>query len=241
MCSRTKPDCSLACKTYSNWATSRCTLNSREVHRRKRSRIVSQGTLKPPARSQAPNSHRLHAPEAEADLEPIEPLSGIAYATARTITGIIGGVADYPIEITKAIRSRDKPTSRSSSPHPASPNPLLASHQPPTQAREPTSPLSQAADFTKHKGVARIIGTGLRAPMDFTYNLARGFHNAPKLYGDETVRESPKITDIKSGLKASGSVSSWNRDFPSCTLLTVFGRNLGTVSTTVSQASSRSR
>ncbi|KAA8575534.1 hypothetical protein EYC84_004679 [Monilinia fructicola] len=37
------------------------------------------------------------------------------------------------------------------------------------------------------KGISRIVGAGLKSPMDFTLGLARGFHNAPKLYGDDTV------------------------------------------------------
>ena len=40
--------------------------------------------------------------------------------------------------------------------------------------------------------------------MDFTLSLAQGFHNAPKLYGDTTVRKAEKITDLQSGLKAAG-------------------------------------
>lgn len=40
--------------------------------------------------------------------------------------------------------------------------------------------------------------------MDFSLGLAKGFHNAPKLYGDETVRKQEKITNFSSGLKAAG-------------------------------------
>lgn len=57
------------------------------------------------------------------------------------------------------------------------------------------------------KGVSRIIEAGMKSPLDFTLSLARGFHNAPKLYGDDTVRPSEKITDFQSGLKAAGKVS----------------------------------
>ena len=46
--------------------------------------------------------------------------------------------------------------------------------------------------------------------MDFTLGLARGFHNAPKLYGDESVRPADKITDFQSGLKAAGKVCSYH-------------------------------
>jgi len=44
----------------------------------------------------------------------------------------------------------------------------------------------------------------MKSPMDFTLGIARGFHNAPKLYGDDTVRPQEKVTDLQSGLKAAG-------------------------------------
>ncbi|MCJ1386371.1 hypothetical protein MMC17_009497 [Xylographa soralifera] len=54
------------------------------------------------------------------------------------------------------------------------------------------------------KGVGRIVGAGLKSPMDFTLSLAKGFHNAPKLYGDESVRQSDRITGFQSGIRAAG-------------------------------------
>lgn len=65
------------------------------------------------------------------------------------------------------------------------------------------------------KGVGRMVGVGLKSPMDFTLGIARGFHNAPKLYGDETVRQADKVTDFQSGLKTAGKVRSslcWRSD-----------------------------
>lgn len=72
------------------------------------------------------------------------------------------------------------------------------------------------------KGVSRIVGAGLKchfllptlhdiwektdsltAPMEFSLGLAQGFHNAPKLYGDD-VRPAHKVTGFGSGLKAAG-------------------------------------
>lgn len=44
----------------------------------------------------------------------------------------------------------------------------------------------------------------LKVPMDFSASIAQGFHNAPKLYGDHTVRRAETITDVKSGMKAAG-------------------------------------
>ncbi|PNS21582.1 Sterol 3-beta-glucosyltransferase [Sphaceloma murrayae] len=54
------------------------------------------------------------------------------------------------------------------------------------------------------KGVGRILDASFRSPMDFSHALAKGFHNAPRLYGDDTVRKSDKITDFKSGIRAAG-------------------------------------
>ncbi|KAG9238186.1 hypothetical protein BJ875DRAFT_480641 [Amylocarpus encephaloides] len=55
------------------------------------------------------------------------------------------------------------------------------------------------------KGVGRIMGAGLKTPVTFTNGLARGFHNMPTLYGDDTVRPEAKIDGVKSGLVAAGS------------------------------------
>ena len=54
------------------------------------------------------------------------------------------------------------------------------------------------------KGALRVSEAGFKSPLDFTLALAKGFHNAPKLYGDDTVRKPEKITDFRSGLKAAG-------------------------------------
>jgi len=54
------------------------------------------------------------------------------------------------------------------------------------------------------KGIARLVGTSLRTPMDVTLGVAQGFHNAPRIYGDETVRQPENITGFKSGLAAAG-------------------------------------
>jgi hypothetical protein len=56
------------------------------------------------------------------------------------------------------------------------------------------------------KGLARIVGAGFKSPMDFSLNVAKGFHNVPKLYGGE-VRQVEKVTDLKSGLSTAAKVS----------------------------------
>ncbi|KAF9731200.1 hypothetical protein PMIN04_001639 [Paraphaeosphaeria minitans] len=52
------------------------------------------------------------------------------------------------------------------------------------------------------KGVGRIVGAGFKSPLDFSMNVAQGFHNVPKLYGGE-VRQVDKVTGFQSGLKVA--------------------------------------
>lgn len=53
------------------------------------------------------------------------------------------------------------------------------------------------------KGLSRIAETSLKMPLDFTLGLARGFRNAPKMYGDDTVRPAEKVKGIRSGIKVA--------------------------------------
>ncbi|KAL8779286.1 MAG: hypothetical protein Q9213_007018 [Squamulea squamosa] len=53
-------------------------------------------------------------------------------------------------------------------------------------------------------GLAKSGEALARAPMDLSLAIAQGFHNAPRLYGDTTVRTPLRITGIKSGLRAAG-------------------------------------
>ena len=43
-----------------------------------------------------------------------------------------------------------------------------------------------------------------KVPMDLSLAIAQGFHNAPRLYGDTTVRKPTRITGFHSGLRATG-------------------------------------
>jgi hypothetical protein len=94
------------------------------------------------------------------------------------------GVADYPIEVTKMVKA-DRDVAK-----------------------------TMATDFAldSGKGLSRIVGAGLKAPMEFTHNISKGFGNVPKLYGDETVRKDVKVTGLASGLSAAGKVCSYGID-----------------------------
>jgi UDP:flavonoid glycosyltransferase YjiC (YdhE family) len=66
-------------------------------------------------------------------------------------------------------------------------------------------PEEDLADELAHEAGAGFRKTGgaiARFPMNFSLALTQGFHNAPRLYGDETVRRPPRVTGFHSGLRA---------------------------------------
>ncbi|KFY41168.1 hypothetical protein V494_03176 [Pseudogymnoascus sp. VKM F-4513 (FW-928)] len=91
-----------------------------------------------------------------------------------------------------------KPTDRGSEQRPTPP----ASKQ--TKKQFDPSAITLESAIGASKGISRVVGAGMKSPVDFTLGLARGFHNAPKLYGDDTVRPQERVTDFQSGLKAAG-------------------------------------
>ncbi|KAN0098201.1 hypothetical protein V8E51_013864 [Hyaloscypha variabilis] len=111
------------------------------------------------------------------DEGPADPLSGALSATFGAVGTIAQRVGDYPLLLAKVL-----------------------------EAKEDDQVHKEVAEFAKdsNKGVTGILGAGLKAPMDITHNVARGFHNLPKMYGDDTVRPLDKVTDVQSGLQAAG-------------------------------------
>lgn len=91
--------------------------------------------------------------------------------------------------------------------------PLVDSPTKDVQTRKHARTVSDIRDIDMYgllnasKAAAKVVNAGLRAPANFTMAVAKGFHNMPLLYGDDTVREQSKVTGIKSGLKAAGKVS----------------------------------
>ena len=62
----------------------------------------------------------------------------------------------------------------------------------------------------------KSLAKALTAPMDLAMALAQGFHNAPRLYGDDTVRKPVRITGCHSGLRAAWSEFIY--EVSSCTM-----------------------
>jgi hypothetical protein len=133
------------------------------------------------------------------------------------------GVADFPMEILKLFSKRPKSNSdlpqgesNAGAPHAPANNNRPGKDDKPDKAPQNVpvaksgsieEPVTMESAFGAGKSVARIVDAGMKSPMDFTLALAKGFHNAPKLYGDGTVRPVEKVTDLKSGIRAAGKVS----------------------------------
>ncbi|KAM3089437.1 hypothetical protein ACMFMG_001036 [Clarireedia jacksonii] len=108
---------------------------------------------------------------------PIDPISGVLVATYGTVREVAGGIADYPIYIYRTAKaSRDV---------------------------ESCSP-SYLKPSTSTKGLGRIVTASLSAPRDITLALTEVFHNAPKIYGDEELRQRPAVVGLRSGIMAAG-------------------------------------
>lgn len=105
-------------------------------------------------------------------------------------------------------RSRSRSNSRSNTPPRSRASSSAAQHGTRDSAKDAdgSRDIMATLDDVLHtgKGVSRIVGAGFKSPMDFTQGLAKGFHNAPKLYGDESVRKADRVTDFRSGLMAAG-------------------------------------
>jgi len=72
---------------------------------------------------------------------------------------------------------------------------------------------SKAYDAAADTGhfAKNMLLTGIAAPVNFFYQLANGFHNAPSyLFHDDTVRRRDKITGLGSGLKVAAKGFTFN-------------------------------
>lgn len=79
-----------------------------------------------------------------------------------------------------------------------------ASREPSTLSRisEPDEDLADELTNEAASGFRKTGGALARFPMNLTLAITKGCHNAPRLYGDETVRRPPRVTGMHSGLRA---------------------------------------
>ncbi|KAF4964403.1 hypothetical protein FSARC_7668 [Fusarium sarcochroum] len=165
------------------------------------------------------------------DEGPWDPISGGFTAICRALGNMAMGVADFPSETFKALpipstSSRQQSqvslytASTNSKPsHIEGNTQLTFPEQKPTNFNSQESlatvqslPNLSGKDYDMlrqtrahtSKGFGRIVKAALESPAEISVSFTRGFHNVPKLWGDDTVRPQEKVTDLKSGFKAIG-------------------------------------
>lgn len=170
----------------------------------------------------------------KADRSPTDPVSSIAISTYSTINEVVLGIAAGPREayrqVVKAkegqkIREAEEyqplnddppgdcgaPGASDATSTLACPTPLSGSGSNTLRAGSDAGAAKGATEnpyaavaLSSGKGVARIVGAGLKAPGVYTHGLSRGFNNVPRWYGDETVRKEEKVDGVVTGLAAAG-------------------------------------
>ncbi|CUS08509.1 unnamed protein product [Tuber aestivum] len=166
------------------------------------------------------------------DTGPFEPISGATGALVGTLGSVMMGIGDFPKGVFKQFRKAKPKNDSHTEEIPSPPSGLYSGNEKASRsdisfAASSTATAESVKDSGKKltsggsgqsetglmdrdtaigasKSVSSIVEAGLKSPMDFTLSLAQGFHNAPKLYGDNTVRSLDKVTGFHSGLKAAG-------------------------------------
>ncbi|KAI0106144.1 glycosyltransferase family 1 protein [Hypoxylon sp. NC0597] len=162
---------------------------------------------------------------------PGEPITGIFGSIIGTVGDVFSGIGSVPYRLAKTSNKRAERRKRKERrrqqkqeeiakrstgyPFPkqgdgtAQANTQQTSHENASihTATTPGSALEPAQEEYLHEleeGVGKAGRALAHAPVDLAMALAQGFHNAPRLYGDETVRRPIRVTGIQSGLKAAG-------------------------------------
>ncbi|KAI1496912.1 hypothetical protein F5X99DRAFT_398827 [Biscogniauxia marginata] len=159
---------------------------------------------------------------------PGEPLTGVAGSLMGTVGDIFSGIGSVPYRLAKTsnkrseskkkknerMQQRQRTRAQSSTEFPfprqgeGTRSQQSASNRASitTTTTPGTAPLEPAqVEYMNdiHEGVKRSGRAIFRAPVDLSLAVAQGFHNAPRLYGDDTVRRPIRVTGIKSGFRAA--------------------------------------
>ncbi|CAZ81558.1 unnamed protein product [Tuber melanosporum] len=161
---------------------------------------------------------------------PGEPFTGGITALVSSIACVAKGMVTVPyiwykgarrldsegLDIVGEMRSGSKPSSRSTT-RPTPPNPETeprrstdsnawrtdSTSSSRSRSNSPQDPVPLEVVKNTSKALSKAARAGARAPMEVSLAVAQGFHNAPRLYGDE-VRRPYRITGFHSGLRAAG-------------------------------------
>ncbi|PHH59729.1 hypothetical protein CDD81_2623 [Ophiocordyceps australis] len=132
---------------------------------------------------------------------PGEPVTGLVGSLTDTVKDAAKGVGGMPYRLGKTAKKRlqsrlSRRRAREKSLNKDSPS------------KPDEEPIAGPGPGEYVTDVAASVGSTAwaiaKAPASLALALAQGFHNAPRLYGDDTVRRPTRITGFRSGLVASG-------------------------------------
>jgi hypothetical protein len=75
-----------------------------------------------------------------------------------------------------------------------------------TPSKPPKFAILHEAALHGSKMSKKLLKVVIWLPTDLSLSMARGFHNAPKLYHDSTVNDVPQVVSLRSGFKVAGKV-----------------------------------
>ena len=122
---------------------------------------------------------------------------------SRTSTGESGATASQQTSLADTKSSTGRNLSPGPGRLPGSPSGRPASRGDASPSSAGPNPFTLETAIDASENVSRIVGTGMKMPMNVCMGLARGFRNAPKLYNDDTVRPMEKVTGFASGLRVA--------------------------------------
>ncbi|KAI4253660.1 MAG: hypothetical protein L6R42_007492, partial [Xanthoria sp. 1 TBL-2021] len=143
---------------------------------------------------------------------PWDPITGATSAIMGTMGSMMMGFADLPVEFLRAlhIKPSEKPSTETRSEaaaHCTKKESLGPSDVEDLHISPPSSQTSIENDSTTNsvrKSPSSSTHHGTSPHPSLSQRSTRGFHNAPRLYGDESVRHPDKVTGFQSGLRTAG-------------------------------------
>ncbi|KAI1213308.1 glycosyltransferase family 1 protein [Annulohypoxylon truncatum] len=146
---------------------------------------------------------------------PGEPITGIVASLVGTVGNVFAGIGSVPYRLAKTsnrrAEKRKKKEKRTRQRQEARAGHSVGFPFENASSSTATTPASAPLQHSHEEylndveeGAGRTGRALAHAPVDLFLALAQGFHNAPRLYGDDTVRRPIRVTGIRSGLKAAG-------------------------------------
>ncbi|KAK8081402.1 CHIP6 [Apiospora saccharicola] len=162
------------------------------------------------ARTSTKRTERKKKKEAKRQQKLTQKKKGAEPKTPKTTGPTNGNSAEYPfpnnasgIQVSDMQQQQSKPQTQNQSLRPPAQTQLTNN----SIVTATTPGIENAAEeygADISKGLEKSGKAIAQAPVDLAMAIAQGFHNAPRLYGDDTVRRPPRVTGIKSGMQAAG-------------------------------------